>query len=141
MATSQHIIVIYNADSTLRGKLTYAYRKLSTSSSKSPACAACDITHGGLSLSEVPGWKKAKMEIERQGCRVSQWHRDEVEASVKQWVKNQNLRYPLVLARGDDHHQLVADSSELASCAGDAAKLLDLLKDKGVISGTAQPSL
>lgn len=141
MATSQDIIVIYNADSSIRGKITYAYRKLSSSSAKNPACAACDITHGGLSLSEVPGWKKTKTALQDQGWTVLQWHRDEVETSVKQWTQDQGLRYPLVISRQNDNLQLVADSSELTTCAGDATKLLDLLKDKSVIPGSAQPSL
>lgn len=135
MTTSKQLIIIYNADSTIRGKLAYAYRKLS-SSSPDPACAACDITHGGLSLSEVPGWKKAKEEIEKQGWKVVQWHRDEVEEGVKSWVQSEGIRYPTVLAKGQTDEKdvrQVMDYSELAQCAGDATSMLDVLQKKAVL--------
>ena len=44
MSTKPQIIIIYNADSTVRGKLNYAYKKLSSSSSEEPVCGACEIT-------------------------------------------------------------------------------------------------
>lgn len=141
MVTPSDLIVIYNANGTALGKLTYAWNKIKSSSKDEPACAACDITHGGLSLNEVPGWKVVKDEIERNGTRVVQWHRDEVDDVVREWVKANDVRYPVVLRRTSDKIELVADSGELAGCAGDANKLLDLLKKKGFVEGNAQPSL
>jgi hypothetical protein len=41
-----------------------------------------DITHGGLSLKETPAWLEAKKEIEASGCKVVQWHRDELSDEV-----------------------------------------------------------
>lgn len=137
MATPSQLLIIYNADSTIKGKLQYAYRKLSSSSEQDPACAACDITHGGLSLKEVPGWTKTKSEIENQGIKVLQWHRDEVESDVKNWIREQAVSYPVALTRSNDKGaqglKVVADSTELASCAGDATKLVDVLQQKGVL--------
>ncbi|KAI7080622.1 hypothetical protein KC343_g20867, partial [Hortaea werneckii] len=118
MSASKQLIIIYNADSTIRGKLQYAYRKLS-SSGPDPACAACDITHGGLSLSEVPGWQKAKADIEAQGWKVTQWHRDEIEPGVKSWIDQEQVRYPTVLAKGQTDEKdirQVMDPAELAEC-------------------------
>jgi len=92
-------------------------------------------------LSEVPKWKETKHEIESQGWRVLQWHRDEVEAPVKEWVTTQSVRYPTVLSReASGEIQRVADSGELASCAGDATKLIQLLKEKGLM-GTSKSTL
>lgn len=137
MATPTQLLIIYNADSTIRGKLTYAYRKLSSSKDQDPACAACDITHGGLSLKEVPGWTKAKGDIEAQGLQVAQWHRDEVEGDVKAWVGEQGVRYPVVLARsgkeGVKDLRVVVESAGLAECAGDATRLVAKLREKGVL--------
>jgi hypothetical protein len=44
MSAKPQIIIIYNADSTIRGKLNYAYKKLSSSSTEEPVCGACEIT-------------------------------------------------------------------------------------------------
>ena len=38
MSATPQIIIIYNADSTVRGKLSYAYKKLSSSGSEEPIC-------------------------------------------------------------------------------------------------------
>ena len=144
MATPTQLLIIYNADSTLRGKLTYAYRKISSSPAQDPACAACDITHGGLSLKEVPGWTKAKSDIEGQGVHVVQWHRDEIEADVKTWIGENGVRYPVVLARegkeGVKGLKVVVDYSELAECAGDATRLVAILREKRVLPGGEQAS-
>ena len=43
---------------------------------------ACDITHGGLSLSESQGWVETKKEIEQADMKVVQWHRDEISDKV-----------------------------------------------------------
>jgi hypothetical protein len=76
------LYILYNADASIMGKLKYSYRKLKASPDCEPACGACDITHGGLSLSETPAWVAAKKEIEAQGMKVVQWHRDEIDEAV-----------------------------------------------------------
>lgn len=43
-----------------------------------------DITHGGLSLQETPQWVETKKVIEAEsGCKVVQWHRDELSDEVR----------------------------------------------------------
>lgn len=140
MASQKQLIIIYNANSSVRGKLTYAFNKLSKSGDE-PECAACDITHGGLSLKEAPGWVTAKKEIESQGWKVIQWHRDEVEQDVKDWVKNQDKRYPIIVSRSGGEIEQVADSGDLGVCAGDATKLLGLLKEKNLVDSGEESSL
>lgn len=134
------LIIIYNADSTWRGKAAYAYRKLSSSKTDEPACGACDITHGGLSLNETPNWTHTKREIESQGFKVKQWHRDEVERDVKEWLTSKGVRYPVVIKQ-DGGLEVVADSSELAQCAGDATRLVEILRRKGVLSEGSKAEL
>ena len=73
---SSTIIIIYNAKASVGGKLNYAYRKLTTPSSP---CAACDLTHGGLRLSETDLWKDVKKQI---NANVRQLHIDELDQEV-----------------------------------------------------------
>lgn len=76
------LYVLYNAKGTAFGKLSYGYKKLTTSAGK-PVCAACEITHGGLRLDENAAWKEAKAQIEQErGMEVKQLHRDELGADV-----------------------------------------------------------
>lgn len=76
------LYVLYNANGTAFGKLSYGYKKL-TSASDKPICAACEITHGGLRLDENEGWKAAKAQIQKEGdMEVKQLHRDELGADV-----------------------------------------------------------
>ena len=76
------LYVLYNANGTAFGKLTYGYKKL-TSSSNKPVCAACELTHGGLRLDENEAWKLAKTQVEKEGgLEVKQLHRDELAAEA-----------------------------------------------------------
>jgi len=70
------LYIIYNANATLLGKLSYTCRKLTSSSAEDPACAACDITHGGLRLNESEAWGRAKRRI--IDVKVEQLHIDEI---------------------------------------------------------------
>lgn len=76
------LYILYNADATVMGKLKYGYRKITCPTDAPPECAACEITHGGLSLKETPAWLAAKKELEAKGLRVVQWHRDEMSKEV-----------------------------------------------------------
>jgi hypothetical protein len=92
-----------------------------------PILIGIEISSGGLSLKEVPGWIKTKQDIEAKGFEVIQWHRDEIKPDVKDWIKTSGVTYPVVLARtkpeASEDLKVVADTKELASCAGDATKL------------------
>lgn len=76
------LYILYNADASVMGKLAYGYRKL-TSPKDQPACAACDITHGGLHLEETAAWKEAKGEITKnRAVELKQLHRDQLSGAV-----------------------------------------------------------
>ena len=76
------LYIIFNANASVMGKLSYGYRKL-TSPKDRPACAACDITNGGLHLEQSAAWKEAKAEIGREGeVEVRELHRDELGDDV-----------------------------------------------------------
>lgn len=79
----QTLYILYNADSSVLGKLHYGYRKILHSKKTEPECSACDITHGGLSFTESDAWLTAKTEIEASfDTSVVQWHRDELSPQV-----------------------------------------------------------
>lgn len=135
------LYVLYNADSTALGKLKYGFRKLSKSGDE-PECAACDITHGGLSLSESPGWLEAKKKIEGNRIKVVQWHRDEISQGVKDFVKSSGIRYPAVLLDGSDgSYTTIMTNTDLNACGGDPNALVQELYKKDVLSDEKTGSL
>ena len=79
------LYILYNADASVMGKLSYGYKKLTNKDKDKPTCAACDITHGGLSLDETSQWKAAKKELVESGVvkDVKQFHRDELDQEVR----------------------------------------------------------
>ena len=141
---ASRLYILYNADASIMGKLHYGYRKLcKPSSSTNPACAACDITHGGLSLSESEQWTSAKAEMEKEGgFKISQLHRDEIKDPLKAWIAQTGLRYPaVVMSRGDqesaDSFELLVAREELAQCSGEPKALVKILRGKCVFGEQA----
>ena len=86
--TQTTLYILYNANASIIGKLNYGFRKLTAGKDAPPACAACDITHGGLHLDETDDWQRAKEELLRQKggtegrVELKQLHRDEVSGDV-----------------------------------------------------------
>lgn len=82
------LFVLYNADASVMGKLSYGYKKLTNRDKDNPTCAACDITHGGLSLDETSQWKAAKADLVDSGAvkEIKQLHRDELDPEVRTLV-------------------------------------------------------
>ncbi|KAL8856969.1 MAG: hypothetical protein Q9178_006464 [Gyalolechia marmorata] len=139
------LYILYNADASLIGKLNYGFRKL-TSAKDKPACAACDITHGGLHLDETVEWKKVKEELiageagKGGGVELKQLHRDEVGGEVREFVEENKYQYPMVLMgeeAGGEGYKLVMDHEELAACNGNAQQFVLKLREKGVFGATA----
>ena len=115
------VILIYNADGTVMGKLRYAWKKLSQSADKgdSPACGNCDVTHGGLSLSETDAWLRAKAELQKAlNVDVLQLHRDELDDAQRAFVKQHGVRFPSVLYhdRSSGLREIVP-SGQINACA------------------------
>ncbi len=148
------LYILYNATSTPLGKLDYAYRKLTSPSSQSP-CSACDLTHGGLRLTETKEWSATKKRIPAD---VQQLHRDEAsqevcplcsilclegwmlcwnggwltkagEGQILEFVKANGVRWPCVLGREGEGEglRLVVDAEGLRECRGDHERFLERL--------------
>ncbi|KAL8764543.1 MAG: hypothetical protein Q9209_007974 [Squamulea sp. 1 TL-2023] len=127
------LYILYNADASIMGKLSYGYRKLTSRDPNKPACAACDITHGGLHLDETSQWKSAKAELVGSGAvkDVRQLHRDELDAEVRGFVQAQGLGYPMVLAKGEGGGlRCVVSSEELAGFKGDPRVFMQRVREK-----------
>ncbi|KAL9021817.1 MAG: hypothetical protein Q9185_000944 [Variospora sp. 1 TL-2023] len=115
------------------GKLSYGYRKLTAKDPDKPACAACDITHGGLHLDETAQWKAAKAEVVKSGAvkDVKQFHRDELDGETKGFVQSQGLQFPMVLAKDEGSGlRSVMSSEELAAFKGDPQAFMQKLRQK-----------
>jgi hypothetical protein len=76
---SPTVYIIYNAKASVLGKLNYVYRKATAPQGES-TCAACDLTHGGINLTETEEWKETKAKI---GADVKQLHLDELTEEVE----------------------------------------------------------
>ncbi|KAL9590293.1 MAG: hypothetical protein Q9203_000916 [Teloschistes exilis] len=127
------LYILYNADASVMGKLSYSYRKLTSRDPDKPACAACDITHGGLHLDETSQWKTAKVEIVGSGAvkEVKQLHRDELDKETKSFVQSQSLRYPMVLAQEEASGlRVLMDDRQLAGFKGDPQAFMQTLRER-----------
>lgn len=91
------LYIIYNAKSTILGKLNYVYRKVTCPDpSVNPACAACELTHGpSLSLKESSEWKETKARI--SNTNIVQVHLDERPGLLFQWMKQHGMGTPAVI--------------------------------------------
>jgi len=106
---------IYNADSGIRGELTFALIKLSGKSS----CSLCEITHG---------WNPFGRNAWRTSCRESGLdltliHRN--NASAQQLNAVESL--PAILKKTDGNWSQVVSADELLSAKNDFTKIFDLL--------------
>ncbi|KAL8741344.1 MAG: hypothetical protein Q9184_008396 [Pyrenodesmia sp. 2 TL-2023] len=115
------------------GKLSYGYKKLTNKDQDKPTCAACDITHGGLSLDETSQWKTAKAELVESGAvrQVKQFHRDELDSETKAFIQSRGLQFPTVLAQSEGSgFRCVMSSNELAAFKGNPQTFMQSIRQK-----------
>ncbi|MCJ1380818.1 hypothetical protein MMC17_003927 [Xylographa soralifera] len=118
------IYVLYNANASLIGKLDYAVKKLRASPENSP-CSACDLTHGGLRLTETKDWTTTKEKIP---ATVKQLHRDELSQELLTFISQNGLRYPMVLGQQPSGPlQVLLTSEDLSTVSKDHTAFLSLL--------------
>lgn len=79
-ANSTIIYILYNANGSILGKVKYGYEKLCAPKDGPSPCAACDLTHGGLRLSESEQWKETEKQI---AAKVVKLHLDELDQEVR----------------------------------------------------------
>jgi hypothetical protein len=162
----KRVVIIYNADASISGKLRCkssrllhvaererpadrdmalryldAYKKLFQAKEEkdAPVCGNCEITHGGLSLTETVAWVAAKKDLESSfHVDVAQLHRDELDERVstecelvpwwivahsrgvsqlRVYVKQNTVRLPTVLLDDGNSVQEIVPRDEINACA------------------------
>lgn len=124
------LYIVYNAKSTILGKLDYAYRKTTNSDSDKPACAACELTHGPtLSLKESSEWIATKARL--QNATLKQVHLDERPTYLAEWMKQSNVRAPAVIIEMKNvsgSFKTLLTAEDLAGVRKDHSVFLDRLQ-------------
>ena len=77
---STTIYILYNANGSILGKVKYVYEKICAPKDGPSPCAACDLTHGGLRVSESEEWKQTEAQI---SAKVTKLHLDELDEEVR----------------------------------------------------------
>ena len=114
--TVESIVLVYNADWSLRGGVEYLGELLRGTNS----CALCDITH--TTVFEKSRWKSCSANL---GVPVEVLYRNQLDAGLTEAV---NGDYPAVLARTDQGYVKLLGRAQLESCDKDPEKLFDLLQ-------------
>ncbi|KAI1829195.1 hypothetical protein DTO027I6_9908 [Penicillium roqueforti] len=137
-STDPTIYIVYNAKSTLLGKVNYVYRKKTCPDPAiNPACAACELTHGpSLSLSESSQWKQTKACI--GNANLVQIHLDERPGPLFEWMKEHALSPPAVIikpvirsGRGEsENFKVLLTAEDLAHVRNDHGEFLGMLKSR-----------
>lgn len=132
------VYIVYNAKSTLLGKVNYVYRKATCPNpAMNPACAACELTHGpSLSLSESSQWKETKACI--SNANIVQIHLDERPGPLFQWMKQHAISTPAVIVKlvissnkeGSESFKVLLTAEDLSYARNDHREFLRMLKSR-----------
>ncbi len=109
------IVLIYNADWSLRGALQYAVETLKGQKE----CALCDITHRGLT--EKSEWKSCALSIP---VPIEAIYRNQLDAASKEAAAGQ---FPCVLADTPAGMIKVLDRAALVACESSPEAMRDAL--------------
>ncbi|GIU85263.1 MAG: hypothetical protein KatS3mg008_2038 [Acidimicrobiales bacterium] len=107
---------VYDADSGLRGELSYAIGKVLGRRH----CALCEVTHAGLRQKEE--WRSCVAAVP---IPFDLLHRDQVDPAVMASV---GARPPFVMASVRGSWHVVARREEIERCEGDPARLFETIE-------------
>ncbi len=116
-ATSRitRLIGVYDADSTLRGELSYwVGARLGRRH-----CSLCDITHGSVRMR--PEWKACTAGLP---VPFDTYHRNDQPDAVRAAAAGVA---PVVVAEVDGRHLVLLDPATLEACGGSIDKLVDAI--------------
>ncbi|KMU92400.1 hypothetical protein CIHG_10221 [Coccidioides immitis H538.4] len=135
---STTLYIIYNAKSSLLGKINYVYRKSTCPDpATKPACAACELTHGvSLRLAESAEWKATKARILH--ATIMQLHTDELPPALADWIRQAKVQTPAVVVQPDvasTDFQVLLMSEDLARVRLDHGAFLRLLQSRASEAG------
>lgn len=115
--------LVYDADGTIRGEITYMVRKWLGLGK----CDLCDVTHAGIR--RRPAWVQA---VSRLDVEVHALHRDELDDDVRAFIDG---AYPSVVGRRGGTLGWILRPTEIAPFIGDAQGLADAIADYFVREG------
>lgn len=118
MTEGRRIFLIYDADATIRGELSYfvghALGKLN--------CSLCDISHGPLVQKKA--WKKWRREMAGRGHDLRPIHRNEMSEPLREFVAG---RLACVVEERSGTYHMLLSPAELARCNGRVDALAAML--------------
>lgn len=110
------LVGVYDADSTLRGELSYwVGARLGRRH-----CSLCEITHG--SVRQRPEWKMCRAGLPVQ---FDTYHRNDQPAAVRTAA---DAVAPVVMAETETGHVVLLTPTELNACEGSIEKLTDAIE-------------
>ena len=110
------LVGVYDADSTLRGELSYwVGARLGRRH-----CSLCEITHG--SIRQRPEWKTCQAGLP---VPFETYHRNDQPDSVRAAAGGQS---PVVVAETDTGHVVLLASGELDTCEGSIDRLVEAIE-------------
>jgi hypothetical protein len=112
----RRLVGIYDADSTLRGELSYwVGARLGRRH-----CSLCDITHG--SFRQRPEWTTCQAGLP---VPFDTFHRNDQPDPVRAAA---NGRAPVVVAETDTGHAVLLDAATLDACNGSIDRLVEAIE-------------
>ena len=131
-AAPTHAIVrlvgVYDADSTLRGELSYwVGARLGRRH-----CSLCEITHG--SVRQRPEWKTCQASLP---VPFDTYHRNDQPDPIRAAAGGQA---PVVIAETDTGHVVLLAATDLEACEGSIDRLVEAIEQSALSLGLRWPA-
>jgi hypothetical protein len=114
VSRSRRFVLVYNADGTVRGELTYVVGHVFGTRH----CELCDISHGPVFQKRA--WKEWVASMLAQGHIVNVIHRNDMSSELELFVGGQLATVVEELADGS--RSVVLSPTDLKACGGDVGK-------------------
>lgn len=117
------LVGVYDADSTLRGELSYwVGARLGRRH-----CSLCEITHG--SVRQRPAWKTCQAGLP---VPFDTYHRNDQPDTIR---SASNAQAPVVVAVTDTSHAVLLDAEDLDACSGSIDRLVEAIEQSAARLG------
>lgn len=103
------MILIYNANGTLAGEISYLVKKMLNITK----CSACEITHSISEMGEKQAFKMC-----RQRLGITCLHSNELDPQTEKYISDNSIGLPVLLQQGEQGHIVLMDAAELEACNG-----------------------
>ena len=121
------LVGVYDADSTVRGELTYwVGARLGRRH-----CSLCEITHG--SVRQRPEWKACQAGLP---VPFDTYHRNDQPDPIR---RSAGGRAPVVVAATDAGHTLLLAPGDIEACNGSIERLVEAIEQAATRVGLSWP--